>query len=153
VIYRLVKIPENKISSEDLGGRRSSSPKGVPSLGYSAFMGDQIHICEGPAHARVGANIVNKSRILYTPSETTRWRRGSFFSREKKGGRERSEARGAPLWYSVHLSTARHTERRDVQLSYRKKYIIEARLMPLVDDLRAVSNAKKYKDVKNGTCN
>jgi len=40
-----------------------------------------------------------------------------------------------------------------VQLSYRKKYIIEARLMPLVDDLRAVSNAKKYKDVKNGTCN
>jgi len=86
VIYRLVKIPGNKISSKDLGGRRSSSPKGVPSLGYSAFMGDQIHICEGPAHARVGANIVNKSRILYTLSETTRWRRESLFSREKKGG-------------------------------------------------------------------
>lgn len=84
VIYRLIKILGNKISPEDLGGRRSSSPKGAPLPGYSAFMGDQIHICEGPAHARVGANIVNKSRILYTPSETTRWKRGR--QEEKEGG-------------------------------------------------------------------
>lgn len=90
-------------------------------------MGDQIHICESPAHARVGANIVNKSRILYTPSETTRWKRGWQEEREGEGavGGQRCSA----LVFG-HLSTARHAERGDVQLSYRKKRIIEARLMP-----------------------
>lgn len=51
-----------------------------------------------------------------------------------------------------HLSTGRYAERRDVQLSYQsKKRIIEARLMPRGSARRML--AKKYKDVKNGTCN
>lgn len=116
VIYRLVKILGNKISPEDLGGRRSSSPKGVPSLGYSAFMGDQIHICEGAAHARVGANIVNKSRILYTPSETTRWRRGS--QERKRGGG--SGRRPEVLRFGIRPSSdwkTRGEKRRAIKLS------------------------------------
>lgn len=148
VIYRLIKILGNKISPENLEGRRSSSPKGAPSSGYNAFMGDQIHICEGPAHARVGANIVNKSRILYTPSETTRWKRGR--QKEKEGERTVGGQRCSALIFG-HLPTARHAERGDVQLSYRKKRIIEARLMPRGSARRMP--AKKYKDVKNGTCN
>lgn len=110
VIYRLIKILGNKISPEDLGGRRSSSPKGAPLPGYSTFMGDQIHIREGPAHARVGANIVNKSRILYTPSETTSWKRGR--QEEKEGEGAVGGQRCSALIFG-HLSSVQDTRREE----------------------------------------
>lgn len=88
LIYRLVKIAENKISPRDLGAKVGVAERGP----LAAFIGDRVHRRAPLAHVLVGANIVNKSRILYIQAENNRpgcrrgeisWRPGvlTLFSR------------------------------------------------------------------------
>lgn len=79
-----------------ISGRRSASPKGPPRRGAQRLWVTGVHGRGALAHVPVGANIVNKSRILYT-------RRRKQAGRCRLGGSAWA-GRGAPS-PSFHLGS------------------------------------------------